>query len=114
MASFLRQVYDLDTLDTRFTTPTSVPYKAIVDAHSDSAVIGGRAGAVEGRPQHQQTSTAKTPPPRWKTTEFYFYYLVTSVTVPYMWWVAYDLSRRASFLLPPGPEAGWVERGGLL
>jgi hypothetical protein len=75
--SFLASVYDLDTLDTRFTTPSSVPYKASIDKREDDRVPDKRAE-----------------PPKWNTLEFYVYYLVFLTVVPYMFWIAYDVSRR--------------------
>lgn len=77
--SFLASIYDLDTLDTRFTTPSSVPYRAAADA------------PVKPDPRAE--------PSKWATPEFYLYYLVFVTVVPYMFWVAYDVSRRRFFLL---------------
>ncbi|KAM0335360.1 hypothetical protein ACHAQA_000405 [Verticillium albo-atrum] len=37
LLSYLRSIYDLDTLDTRFTSPSSVPYKTVVEARADPA-----------------------------------------------------------------------------
>ncbi|KAH6845318.1 MBOAT, membrane-bound O-acyltransferase family-domain-containing protein [Chaetomium sp. MPI-CAGE-AT-0009] len=74
--SFLSGLYDLDTLDTRFTTPSSVPYRVASDKREDDKVVDKR---VE--------------PPKWKSLEFYLYYLVFLIVVPYMFWVAYDVSR---------------------
>jgi hypothetical protein len=88
--SFLASVYDLDTLDTRFTTPSSVPYKAAIDKREDDRVPDKRAE-----------------PSKWNTLEFYVYYLVFLTVVPYMFWIAYDVSRRR--LLVPGK--GCWERG---
>ncbi|AEO65954.1 uncharacterized protein THITE_2077439 [Thermothielavioides terrestris NRRL 8126] len=74
--SFLASVYDLDTLDTRFTTPSSVPYRA----------------AIEKR-EHDARPDRRAEPSKWATPEFYFYYLVFLTVVPYMFWIAYDVSR---------------------
>ncbi|KAL2270053.1 hypothetical protein VTJ83DRAFT_2237 [Remersonia thermophila] len=73
---FFASVYDLDTLDTRFTTPSTVPYRV---AHGPGAA--------------KPTPDPHAEPPKWKTPEFYLYYLVFLVCVPYMFWVAYDVSR---------------------
>ncbi|KAL2261359.1 hypothetical protein VTK26DRAFT_4335 [Humicola hyalothermophila] len=72
--SFLAGVYDLDTLDTRFTTPPSVPY-------------------MPGDRDRDMRPDARAEPSKWGTAEFYVYYLVFLVTVPYMFWIAYDVSR---------------------
>ena len=77
-------VYDLDTCDTRFTNPSTVPYQTVIDARSDPV-----------DPRRESAKKAQRGgPSRWKTSEFYFYYLVFAIAVPYMFWVAYDVSRR--------------------
>lgn len=68
-------VYDLDNLDTRLTTPSSVPYPA------------------DGRPAPRKPDP-KAKPSKWRTPEFYFYYVIFIVTVPYMFWIVYSVSRR--------------------
>ncbi len=87
LLSLIGSVYNLDTLDTRFTTPSSVPYNARSTASADER----KDKRDDGR-----QATTPTSPSRWDTLEFYFYYLVFLVAVPYMFWVAYDVSRRTS------------------
>lgn len=82
--SYLRKVYDLDTLDTRFTSPSSAPYQTVIDARGDP--IAEREAAAKAR--------SSAPPPKWRTPEFFLYYLVFIVVVPYMFWIAYDVSKR--------------------
>ena len=82
--TFIRNIYDLDTLDTRFTTYSSVPYQTVVDARSDPATSNETPSKAQSRAE----------PSKWKTPEFYFYYLVFLVAVPYMFWVPYSVSRR--------------------
>ncbi|EAQ92654.1 hypothetical protein CHGG_00889 [Chaetomium globosum CBS 148.51] len=77
---FLSSLYDLDTLDTRFTTPSSVPYRVASDKREDDNKVVDK----------------QVDPPKWKSLEFYLYYLVFLTVVPYMFWVAYDVSRRRS------------------
>ncbi|PHH78813.1 hypothetical protein CDD83_3929 [Cordyceps sp. RAO-2017] len=76
--SFLRKVYDLDTLDTRFTSSSTVPYQTVIDGRADAAT-------AKPRPRAQ--------PAKWRTAEFYVYYVVFVLVVPYMFWIAYDVSR---------------------
>ncbi|KAK4084223.1 uncharacterized protein Triagg1_703 [Trichoderma aggressivum f. europaeum] len=80
---YLRKVYDLDTLDTRFTSPTSVPYQTVIDSRGD--VVGEREAAAKAR--------SSAPPSKWRTPEFFLYYLVFIFVVPYMFWIAYDVSK---------------------
>ncbi|KAI5920699.1 MBOAT family protein [Camillea tinctor] len=86
--SFFRSIYDLDTLDTRFTTPSATPYKAVIEARDDAVASKERASKFNSR----------APPPKWKTPEFLLYFLTLSFVIPYMFWVAYDASR------PDGPH----------
>jgi hypothetical protein len=86
--SFLRSLYDLDTLDTRFTTPSSIPYKTVADARSDTTSAAASKTSAPGRPE------IKTQPSKWNTPEFYLYFAVIIAVVPYMFWIAYDVSRR--------------------
>lgn len=82
--SYFGKVYDLDTLDTRFLSSSTVPYKTVIEARSDPDAV------KEARDKAQ----ARAPPSKWQTPEFYLYYLVILWAVPYMFWVAYDVSRR--------------------
>lgn len=83
--SIFRSIYDLDTLDTRFTSSSSVPYKAVVEARSDPA--------RSKEPPNKAQSRAE--PSKWNTPEFYFYFFVIATVVPYMFWIAYEVSSRA-------------------
>lgn len=84
--SFIRSVYDLDTLDTRFTNSSAVPYQTIIDARSDPATSASKDASSKAQ--------ARAQPPKWKTPEFYLYYLVFLLAVPYMFWVPYTVSKR--------------------
>jgi len=94
--SYVRGIYALDTIDTRFTSSSSTPYKAVVDARIDPATsISKRDDSVPGvgvRTDSRGKPIAQ--PSKWRTPEFYFYYFIFIITVPYMFWVAYDVSRR--------------------
>ncbi|KAJ4295938.1 glycerol transporter [Collariella sp. IMI 366227] len=92
--SFLASVYDLDTIDTRFTTPSSVPYRASLEKREEDKVADKRAE-----------------PPKWRTPEFYLYYLILLVVVPYMFWIAYDVSRPSDpryHNFEPWLQDGWI------
>ena len=84
--SFLRQLYSLDTLDTRFTTSARTPLK-LADADPAQAT----------KPQDEKASTplpAGASPSRWRTPEFYFYALTFLVVVPQMFKAVVDVSQR--------------------
>ncbi|PON28391.1 hypothetical protein TGAM01_v202884 [Trichoderma gamsii] len=80
---YLRKVYDLDTLDTRFTSSSSTPYQTVIDARGDP--VEQKEAEIKAR--------SSAPPPKWRTPEFFLYYLVFIVVVPYMFWIAYDVSK---------------------
>lgn len=95
--SYIRSIYALDTIDTRFTSSSATPYKSVVDARIDPTNADSKEdGPPQGVPVRLDGSGRPiAQPSRWKTPEFYFYYLVFIVVVPYMFYIAYDVSRRA-------------------
>ncbi len=90
--SFFRRIYDVDTLDTRFTTPSTVPYKAVSSASDRTQ--NSSAGPTDGRRDATADIIKRAERSKWRTPEFFFYYLVFMVAIPYMFWVPYDVSRR--------------------
>ncbi|ETS81909.1 hypothetical protein PFICI_06911 [Pestalotiopsis fici W106-1] len=80
--SFFRSIYDLDTLDTRFTTSSSTPYKTVVESRGDVSASKERAARFSG----------STTPSKWKTPEFFLYYLIIGMCIPAMFWTAYTAS----------------------
>jgi protein-cysteine N-palmitoyltransferase HHAT len=84
--TFLRQLYSLDTLDTRFASSGHTPLKA---ADEDPAQAL--------KPQEEKSRVvlpAGASPSRWRTPEFYFYALVFIVVVPQMFKAVVDVSQR--------------------
>ncbi|TVY38080.1 Glycerol uptake protein [Lachnellula subtilissima] len=111
--SYIRSIYALDTIDTRFTSSSSTPYKAVIDARlntaastskrDDSVLSAGVKTDRHGRPVAQ--------PSKWNTPEFYLYYFVFLTIVPYMFWIAYDVSRPSDpnyQKFEPWLSPGWV------
>lgn len=102
--SYIRSIYALDTLDTRFTNASSTSYQTVVDTRAETAIIQakrddsvvGSGGRLDrrGRPLAQ--------PSLWRTKEFMLYYVVFATIVPYMFWIAYDVSRRKHCILLDG------------
>jgi hypothetical protein len=96
--SYLLSVYDLDTLDTRFVAPSTVPYKAVIEARAGSRGKGESLGKADKRAKAS----------KWGTPEFFLYYIIFIITVPYMFFVAYDVSRRmyprAALMKPASPD----------
>lgn len=85
LLSSVRGIYSLDTLDTRFTTPSTVPYDTAVSAGEGT---NGKRGVYNKPDKRAQ-------PPKWKTPEFILYYLFLGVIIPCMFWIAYDVSKGA-------------------
>lgn len=84
LLSFLRSVYTLDTLDTRFTTPSSTSYRTVIESRNDPGPKDGQKERI----------AARATPSKWNTPEFYLYGLVFAVCVPLMFWIPYTVSRR--------------------
>lgn len=90
LLSYASSLYDIDTLDTRFTTPSSVPYQTVVDSRADADTDLKKDASDKPRLRGQ--------PSKWKTPEYYFYLGFLAFMIPYMFWITYEVSRRASSL----------------
>lgn len=99
--SYLRSIYQLDTLDTRFTNSSTTPYKSALNTQIDPASgKSSRDGPVQGVPvKLDSNGLPLAQPSKWKTPEFYFYYFIFLTIVPYMFWVPYTVSRRECHIL---------------
>ena len=82
LLSWLRHLYSLDTLDTRFTSSATTPANAAVDARPPSAKDAS-ANAV----------AQSAPAPLWRTPEFFVYYLFFITLVPLMFKTVVDASK---------------------
>ncbi|EDN07191.1 conserved hypothetical protein [Histoplasma mississippiense (nom. inval.)] len=124
LESFYERVrlYSLDTLDTRFTTSSNTPLKALLASESrataaDNGVLGqtdskepeSGSGVRTKMQTHTQLGEVReggfsgrsltTSPPRWKTVEFYVYYVVLLIALPMMFKAAYDVSKDDGWLM---------------
>ncbi|KAG6112060.1 hypothetical protein E4U13_004470 [Claviceps humidiphila] len=81
--SSVRNVYDLDTLDTRFVTSSSTSYRTVIESRNDPDAV--KKAAAQAR--------AQAAPSKWKTPEFFLYYVVVVMALPCMFWTAYAVSR---------------------
>jgi hypothetical protein len=87
---FIRQLYSLDTLDTRFIVPATAPPKeALEDAKLDSA---GLVPVQDGR-EKSRNGGDNVQPSRWNTPEFYFYYVVIICSLFFMFKAVLDVSK---------------------
>ncbi|KAJ0336805.1 hypothetical protein COL922a_007494 [Colletotrichum nupharicola] len=81
--TFLKSIYDLDNLDTRFTNSSSVPYKTVIESRNDPAQSKESASKAQSRAQ----------PSKWRQPEFIVYLAYIAGVIPYMFWVAWGVSR---------------------
>ena len=82
------RLFSLDTLDTRF-TKSSKP-----SLSTASLTSGDLDSATAKDPVNERAKRIDIPKPLWETVEFYLYYLVILVAVPWMFKVAYNVSIR--------------------
>ncbi|KAI9788555.1 MAG: glycerol transporter [Peltula sp. TS41687] len=94
---YLRRLYSLDTLDTRFTAESNRSISSSKSATAiDSAPHASRRQVVD---RHGSQG------PRWRTPEFMLYYFVFVTVVPMMFKAAYDVSKGESArVLGPWPR----------
>lgn len=89
---FFRQLYSLDTLDTRFIVPANSPPKeALKEAELDPP--GPLPTQDIGRSKEQGNDVH---PARWNTPEFYVYYVTISASIFMMFKLNLDCSKGMS------------------
>ncbi|KAI4955635.1 hypothetical protein J4E91_001496 [Alternaria rosae] len=89
---FIRQLYSLDTLDTRFVVPATAPPKeALEEAKLDPA---GPVPVRDGR-NGDKSLENKSHAPLWSTPEFYFYYVSIAASVFFMFKLVLDVSQES-------------------
>lgn len=83
--TWLRRLYSLDTLDTRFTATAIIPANANSNSNSDTrpAAKDARANSIA---QNARASL-------WRTPEFFIYYLFFIILVPLMFKTVIDASK---------------------
>jgi len=88
--TFIRQLYSLDTLDTRFIVPaTATPKEALEEAKLDPA---GPTPVQDGKGKSRNAGD-NVQPSRWNTPEFYFYYVSILTSVFFMFKLVLDVSQ---------------------
>lgn len=88
LISWIRRVYSLDTLDTRFAVSATTPLKA---AGNGSPAATNSAQSAKGEASGPGKNGAS--PSKWNTPEFYVYYVIFLVAVPMMFRTVYDVSK---------------------
>lgn len=109
LLSFLRRLYSLDTLDTRFTISSTTPPK---QAASEPRIDPAKPSLSESKNAARADPRAPGPQPsKWNTPEFYLYYLVFLTAIPSMFYVVYDVSKGSHPNYPkfePELSPGWI------
>lgn len=105
LLSTIRDILSLDTLDSRFTvgtqhSPSAPRYRAAPSLATSSRSSERSPHADESRESKRVRDEAG--PSRWKTPEFWLYYVVFALAIPAMFKCAYDLSQGAPY--PPSEE----------
>ncbi|KAI9376601.1 MBOAT, membrane-bound O-acyltransferase family-domain-containing protein [Aspergillus egyptiacus] len=99
--SWLRRLYSLDTLDTRFTVPANTPVKVIAEDTRSGSAKAARSNAVAD----------SASPAKWGTLEFYVYYIIFLMAVPLMFKTVVDVSQESHPTYPTYShllEPGWI------
>ncbi|OGM50394.1 glycerol:H+ symporter (Gup1), partial [Aspergillus bombycis] len=101
--SWFRRLYSLDTLDTRFIISSNTPLKAVAADTRSAPAKDARANAI----------ASNAAPPKWRTPEFWVYYVIFLIAVPLMFKTVIEVSQEShptyptySHLLSPGWIAG--------
>ncbi|SPO02285.1 related to glycerol transporter [Cephalotrichum gorgonifer] len=81
--SYIRSIYDVSVLDTRFVAPSTVPYTAVAEARDGTLTSKDPRAAVR----------ATAEPSRWKRPEYIAYLLYLVWVIPTMFWIGYSVSR---------------------
>lgn len=86
---WLRRLYSLDTLDSRFTVSSNAPLKDAAESRPQGAAKGGSGAAAAAA-----TRTGDdTHPSKWNTLEFYVYFVVVFLAVVMMFKTVIGVSK---------------------
>jgi hypothetical protein len=98
---FIKRLYSLDTLDTRFTIPSTTPPRdAVAELQIDPAKPGPSSKSTANARPNGAGKASDVQPSLWRTPEFYFYYFCFATIVPYMFKTGYDVSKGKPFRNP--------------
>jgi hypothetical protein len=86
---FVRQLYSLDTLDTRFVVPATAPPKEALQ----EAQLDPRPSPTQNGRNKDKSAGESLRPRLWNTPEFYVYYVVIAASVFMMFKLVLDASR---------------------
>jgi hypothetical protein len=81
--SWFRRLYSLDTLDTRFIVSSNTPLKVIATDTRSAPAKDAHANAV----------ASNASPSKWRTPEFWVYYVIFLIAVPLMFITVIEVSQ---------------------
>ena len=84
---WLRRLYSLDALDSRFTVSSNAPLKHAAESRSQGRGGSGVAGSGTGTGKNDASRS------KWNTPEFYVYYVVFLLAVPMMFKAVIEVSQ---------------------
>ncbi|OCK84877.1 glycerol uptake protein 1 [Lepidopterella palustris CBS 459.81] len=96
---YLKQLYSLDTLDTRFTVYSAAPPKQVLNevqlepAKPSPKEYAPSQNSLDTRSAQKVSEGAQSS--RWGTLEFYCYYFIFITVVPFMFKAVYDVSKES-------------------
>ena len=97
IAHYIQKIFSLDTLDTRFTA-SAKPSQSIAlqpdPVKPSSADSNGSLRANGAVPSQRKVEASS---PKWRTPEFYFYWLFIVVSLPLMFNAGLEVSKRECF-----------------
>jgi protein-cysteine N-palmitoyltransferase HHAT len=94
--AWLKKLYSLDTLDTRFTISSTTPPRHAATKPDTLTPGPGDGSTSRSRQNGRSQRTDDLRPSLWRSPEFYFYYFIFITVVPMMFYVSFDVSRRKS------------------
>lgn len=93
---FLKGVYSLETLDTRFAQTSASIAKQQSSNGTDAKARS--TNSTVNQPSKKDTLGSRALSPLWNTREFYFYYFIFLTIPPLMFKSVYDVSKGAARL----------------
>ena len=91
---YLKRLYSLDTLDTRFPNSSKAPLSESAREHAVESSSSDTGNNSTNVPRQVGDAVSGTNPSRWNTWEYYLYYFCFLTIVPMMFKVPYDVSNR--------------------
>lgn len=93
LLSYLKRLYSQDTLDTRFTVSSTAPLARTSSEHGIDISNPALSAAGQSAQRRDQELPLSSQPSKWATPEYFIYYLFVGIGVPWMFFVAIDVSK---------------------